>query len=201
MDNQQERRLLIDTGWTVGVIESEGWVSLIKQKQRNRDYLRPVIGVKNTDPTILDKVGTILHHHEIGFYRTGKFTGLAKNSPDIPYRKLHEEIHIRGLLRCKSVIEKLLIPYMNSEKIEQVRILKQFIDYRLSATDSSRTPFGEFEWECFKKIQWLNAPIRKRLFLVANESSTTVRQEPIIGYDTVCSEVKTSEVGRNVQPV
>lgn len=150
-DNQQET-LDFDIGWLVGVWESEGWFSLracYLDGERLQRY-RPECGVTNTDPEVLDNIERILKRLGLPYWRT--------KWQEVKGQKSRSMIRVDGMQRCKRLMDRLA-PFFQSKR-DRAKIVKDFIDYRLSLP--GKAPYGEKEHQWFAALAELNAPISRR---------------------------------------
>lgn len=144
MDNQQER-LIADANWLAGVWESEGSFTLSKQNVagRNRVRYRAICSVVNTDPDFMNAVINILKKNYLAFY-THKRTPKGKRT--------RVDLNIYGIKRVNRFLE-FIMPYLRS-KIARAKMLKHFIDYRLSV--DIHTHYGVYEETLYKRMKELN---------------------------------------------
>jgi|GEM_PF-7079752 len=129
MDNQQER-LEIQKSWFAGFFEAEGWICLMKVKQKYKgemvDRYVPVSGICNTDFTILEKCKTLLDEFNIGYH-------LAFQNPRKKgYKKLWQ-MNFSGLKRCSQLLSWIL-PYMWGDKTERGQKVLEFCEMRKEKT-------------------------------------------------------------------
>ena len=138
MDNQQETLDPFKLGWIVGVIEGEGTIGIHNGAGKgSAASYKPVIKIFNTDKDFIARCHEYLEEFGIPHYiyiSNPKIVRLNKR-----YRELYQ-VTIAGFKRVKIATE-ILKPEMFSSKSEQLRILTELVNDRLS-TPMTRQNFG-----------------------------------------------------------
>lgn len=146
-DNQQVKSLF-DIGWISAMIDGEGWLIFNKQKLPSQNYRYvPVIGINNTSLKLVDKMCEILDEWQIGYWR-------GKRNFKNPRWKRQYIIRISGFKRCMKLLP-LLEEYL-VDKNEQAKLLREFIEYRLSLPNIHFNKCGEKEEAYRQRLQQLN---------------------------------------------
>jgi len=164
MGNQQER-LEIDLAWLTGLIEGEGWISLIcyKSNQKNGKYTRALkgnIGVVNCDIVIMDKIKSILDNLDIK-YRYN-FRKAAIGSDGIS-RKAKVEISVENQASLRK-LANTIYPYMIGEKRHRVTKILEFLDIRASKPRSGKaSKYGKEEFILYREMYGFKGKSRSRI--------------------------------------
>jgi len=143
-DNQQTNSFRI--GWIVGILEGEGWFILDKMWNWNKKWhiYKPMIGMNNTDETIIKQTDDILTEWKVGHH-------ITKRNMKYPWKDQWQLI-IFGMKRCTSLLE-IILPYMSAKK-KQAQLLMDFIEYRETKTSHDR--HGKVETAFYEKLKGLN---------------------------------------------
>lgn len=164
MGNQQER-FEIDLSWLAGIIEGEGWVSLIlysnQQKKGNKTpAFTPCIGVTNCDINIINKVKELFDKLNIVYrYQTRKAHIGKDGSP----RKEKYEISAISKKNVR-VLGNAILPYMYGEKKERVKKVLQFLDLRDSKPSSgNNSSYGIEEFEIYNSLYSYKGKSRSKI--------------------------------------
>lgn len=165
MDNQQERIFAI--GWVTGILEGEGWIMFVRRPayKNNRESFRPVVGVRNTNMALMDRLAGYLDMFGLPYYVQS--TQYVKH----PEWKKQRTIYITGMKRVKKFVE-MFIPYLVSKK-RQAEIAKELIDYRFSVPVA--TKYSETEFRLFDELKSLNRKGNPQRLYVEGESQDKVR--------------------------
>lgn len=137
-DDQQVRRSF-DLGYLAGIIDGEGSVMMIQQREKRNRYIKangevsvydgrfftPSVTISNTNPGIIENI------HQ-AMTRLGIPHHIQAEHPDYRERgwKVSTKIVTRGWKRVKRLIELLTPVYM--EKGKQLGLLSQLISLRFS---------------------------------------------------------------------
>lgn len=164
MGNQQER-FDLDLAWLTGLIEGEGWVSLIyyKSNQKNGNYtpaLKGNIGVVNCDFIIMDKIRSILEKLEIKYrYNMRKaFIGSDGRS-----RKAKIELSVESREPLRKLAETIH-PFMIGEKKYRVSKIIEFLNLRESKPRSGPTSkYGKEEFLLYKEMYSYKGKSRSKI--------------------------------------
>lgn len=164
MGNQQER-FDIDLAWLTGIIEGEGWVSLIfyKSNQKNGTYtpaLKGNIGVVNCDFKIMNKVKSILEllNIKIRYNHRKSFTGSDGSS-----RKEKVEISVENRSSLRKLCETIH-PYMIGDKKQRVECILEFLSIRESKPKSGiKSKYGKEEFTLYKKMYSYKGKSRSKI--------------------------------------
>jgi hypothetical protein len=154
MDNQQER-FELDLAWLAGILEGEGWVSLVLVKGNQKNKLRPTpsyhpnIGMVNCDFKIMDKVEEILIRLNIKFRKCHRKPYVGS---DGSARK--EKVEISFITHdCMRRFINIIFPYLIGEKKERCIKLLEYLDIRSKKPKSGiNARYGEEEYEVYKSL-------------------------------------------------
>lgn len=147
-----------ELGRFVCAIETEGHITLAWGKRGNGTIqLSPRIGFCNKDKELIDEIQRISYSLGIGTYI---------------YRQSNKMYRLvwQGMKRVKKVLD-LIIPHLVI-KVDQAKLLKKFVDYRLSLPNMYQKMYGQFEKDLFLQIRKLNGKGRNptKQFLLAFEN-------------------------------
>lgn len=132
MDNQQEILIEADAGWLAGMIEGDGYITLITQK--NADVKRnsglvvaPKVGITNQDGLIIEKAVRLFK--QLG----ASGTYLVTEKMNIPGRKLNADVLHLSTARLSAVYKILvsILPHLAGQKAGRARLLLEFVESRL----------------------------------------------------------------------
>lgn len=132
MDNQQER-FELELAWLAGIIEGEGWISLMLVKSAKKNGISlpayvPNIGLVNTDLSIVEKAEELFN--KLGLkYR--KQLRKAYVGSDGASRKEKKEISIATHENFK-ILAKAIYPFMVGIKKQRIEKVLKFIELRAS---------------------------------------------------------------------
>ncbi len=144
-DNQQER-LSFQIGYLLGIIDGEGHLGLRSQRQRGGTLqISPVLQIVNCEKELIDLVAGYMKELGLPVY--------------IVYRKSNKLHHrdtyailLKGMKRLSKVLEVIMkYPFV---KYKRAKVLKEYIDYRLSRPKKEK--YTEKEMEFFKRMTILN---------------------------------------------
>lgn len=164
MGNQQER-FDLDLAWLTGIIEGEGWVSLVyyKSNQKNGNYtpaLMGNIGITNCDFLITEKIRSILDVLEVK-YRYN-FRKAAVGSDGIS-RKAKVEVYVTSQQSLKK-LAKTIFPFMIGEKKNRVLKLLEFLDIREKKGKSGiMSKYGKEEFLLYKEMYTYKGKSRSKI--------------------------------------
>ena len=164
MDNQQER-FDLELPWFTGIIEGEGWVSLIfyKSNQKNGKHtpaLKGNIGVTNTDFIIMDKVAEILKRYSIKYRYNYRKACIGSDNVS---RKAKIELSVENQKSLR-LLCNLLLPYMVGEKKSRVLNLIQFLNIRDSKPRSGpASKYGKEEFMHYKQMYKFKGKSRSKI--------------------------------------
>ena len=161
MGNQQETASESELGWLAGIIDGEGYIGLIMEKQTrvNNERIVPQLHITNCDEAIVLRARDIMRKLGVNPYiRASKSKGVKR---DI-YRLQTKRYAV--LLRLLTI----LCPYMTGEKQERGEFVREFCEVRLGTPRQGiKKPHTPRELEIYEHCK----PIQKR------GSSETIRQE------------------------
>jgi hypothetical protein len=151
MGNQQER-FDIELSWLTGIIEGEGWISLIVYKNRQRYHkdkenytlaFTPNIGMANCDFIIVDKVKSLFDRLGIKYRYQLRKSHVGK---DGICRKDKAEISVISQKNIRILAEAIL-PFMIGEKKNRLLKVLEFLDLRASkAKTGPNSKYGKEEF-------------------------------------------------------
>jgi hypothetical protein len=135
-DNQQVRRAFM-RGYLAGMIDGEGSIMMIKERERRARYVRkngeismykhtfyvPAISISNTNREIINTIHTYLTEFNIAHYVVPEHQDFRDKG-----WKTSKKILIRGWKRCKAFIEKISFEFLAKSK--QLDLMKQLIEIR-----------------------------------------------------------------------
>jgi hypothetical protein len=143
LDNQQEK-MISDLSWLAAAWESEGHFTLSWQKLHGQfDRVRPICGLTNTDLIFINEAISILKKYDLSYYV------ITRNGTN----RLRYDVHIWGIKRVHRFLNAIY-PYLRSKK-DRAKILKDFVDFRLSLK-KSKEPYGEYEISLYNQLKELN---------------------------------------------
>lgn len=146
-DNQQAKPNLFELGRISALIDGEGWLIFNRQALPSKRFRYvPVIGMNSTSKRLADEMDSTLQKHGIGLWR-----GMRNFSN--PNHKMQYMIRVQGFKRCLRLLE--LFGEFLVEKLEQARLLKEYIKYRLQLPPQS--PCGEKEEAYRQRLMKLNS--------------------------------------------
>ncbi len=142
MDNPQVTEFEI--GWLIGIFDGEGCYTLAKTTRHGSATITPGIKFVNTNFEIVEEVCKILTAVGVGHY--------VYNSWRTKNQKAGKRIEILGLLRIKKFFD-IFFSKMRC-RIDQAKILKEFVDLRLSK--AKRSPYADDEYSMYFLLRDLN---------------------------------------------
>jgi hypothetical protein len=164
MDNQQER-FEFDLAWFAGIIEGEGWVSLIirrslKKSGKYNPAFIPVIGVVNTDDLIMDKIEYVLNILGVNYFTQKRKSFIGKDNIS---RKSRREITISSNKNVR-ILSTNIYPFMIGEKKSRLEKLTQFLDLRDSKPKSGiNSGYGEHEFKIYNELYSFKGKSRSKI--------------------------------------
>jgi len=164
MGNQQER-FDLDLAWLTGIIEGEGWISLIyyKSNQKNGNHtpaLMGNIGVTNCDFIIMEKVKSILDALDIK--HRYNFRKAAVGSDGIS-RKAKIELSVTSQKPLRK-LANIILPFMVGEKKNRVIKLLEFLDIRQRRGKSGKaSKYGKEEFTLYKEMYTYKGKSRSKI--------------------------------------
>lgn len=164
MGNQQER-FELELSWLAGIIEGEGWISLIlyknnQKKGNSTPAFTPCIGMCNTDMLIVDKVKHMFEKLGIKFRYQTRDKGIG--SDGIRRKKLAE---ISVVSKCNiRILANAILPYMIGDKKNRVEKVLKFLDLRDSKPRSGpNSSYGNEEFEIYKSLYTFTGKSRSKI--------------------------------------
>lgn len=164
MGNQQER-FDLDLAWLAGLIEGEGWVSLIyyKSNQKNGSYtpaLKGNIGVVNCDLIIMDKIKSIFDI--LGIKYRYNFRKACVGSDGISRKeKIELSVESHGSLRK---LATTILPFMIGEKKNRLMKILEFLDIREKKGKSGKlSKYGKEEFTLYKEMYSYKGKSRSKI--------------------------------------
>jgi len=164
MDNQQER-FDLRMAWLAGIIEGEGWITLMKRRvhQKNDKYTigyTPNIGMTNTDFDIVSEVRNLFDLLAL-HYRFQTRNG--KIGTDGILRKTRYEISVASSRDIKVLISHIL-PYMIGEKRNRIHRLEEFFKVRESkGIKGPQSKYGNEEESIYKELYSFRGKSRSKI--------------------------------------
>jgi hypothetical protein len=164
MGNQQER-FDLELSWLAGIIEGEGWVSLIlytsRQKKGNHTLaFTPCIGMCNCDFLIMDKVKHLFeklgikYRYQIRKDQIGK-DGIARK------KKAEISAISRDNIR---ILSNAILPFMIGEKKERIKKVIEFLDLRESKPRSGpNSIYGKAEMDIYLSMYGYKGKSRSKI--------------------------------------
>jgi len=156
-ENQQER-LPYEVAYLFGIIDGEGSYQLYSDinKQRRR-YWSPALTISNADPRIIDLCVTGLKKMNVAYHIwTPKIRGKEKHTL---YR-----LYVKGIKRMKVFLEQAV--HIEHAKLDRAKLLKEFVDLRLSVDTKDRfregTSYTEKECAIKNRLSSLNKEYNSR---------------------------------------
>lgn len=153
MDNQQER-FEKRMSWLAGIIEGEGWITLMRrlvhQKNKKKTIcFTPNIGMTNCDKFIVNEVKNLFDSLNL-HYRFQ--TRIGKIGSDGILRKTRFEISIASMRDIKTLANRIL-PYMIGEKKNRVHKLFEYFDVReRKGKKGPNSKYGYEEEKIYKEL-------------------------------------------------
>lgn len=164
MGNQQER-FEIDLSWLAGILEGEGWVSLIvyKSNQKNGKHtlaFSPNIGITNTDMLIMGEVERL-------FKKIGLKYRYQVREPSVGFdgvaRKKKAEISVISHQSTKILISSMF-PYMVGEKKGRMLKLLEFFKIRaLKPRSGPASKYGKEEMDLYLSMYSYKGKSRSKI--------------------------------------
>lgn len=151
MGDQQER-LEWEISWLSAIVESEGWISLVRnsafQKGKRRYKYEPIFGICNTDIKLINECKRILDKYGIEYnFVKRKGSTIAKTvTPSLARYEI--------ILRCIPRVEKalnLIYPYLIGIKKFRAKKILDFMEIRRNKTRKN-SPYGDEEHKLYKEI-------------------------------------------------
>lgn len=164
MGNQQER-FEIDLAWLTGLIEGEGWVSILyyKSNQKNNTYtpaLKASIGVVNCDFLIMNKIMSILTNLDIKFRKNLRKAAIGSDGIS---RKEKLEIYIDNQHSLKK-LANVILPFIIGEKKFRVEKVIQFLQIRqLKGRSGKNSKYGKEEFLLYKEMYSYKGKSRSKI--------------------------------------
>lgn len=168
MGNQQER-FEIELSWLAGIIEGEGWISLVVYKNRQRYHqdkdnftlaFTPNIGMVNCDLVIVDKVKSIFDMLEIKYRYQLKKAYIGKDNIS---RKEKGEISVISQKNIR-ILANSIIPYMIGEKKNRLMKVLEFLDLRASKPRSGpNSKYGKEEMDIYYSLYSYKGKSRSKI--------------------------------------
>lgn len=164
MGNQQER-FELDISWLTGIIEGEGWISLIyfKRDQKNGNYTRaltPNIGVVNCDALIINKVKELFELLNIKYRYQIRKSFIAKDGST---RKEKYEISVAAHSSVKKLIHSIF-PYMIGDKKNRALKLLDFLKIRENKPRTGKfSKYGKEEFLLYKEMYSYKGKSRSKI--------------------------------------
>ncbi len=156
MDNQQER-LIRDKSWFVGILEGEGWFSMVKGRTGITRFT-PSLGICNTDSLIINELERILKEKEIVF----KTYSVKPRMSKVKMCKPSWQLMISGQKRCIPFLEWIM-DELRGEKKKKAELILEYCNLRKQSVKGfCGIPYSERENEICLELR----------------SSTTIRQTP-----------------------
>jgi hypothetical protein len=153
MDNQQER-FDLRLAWLAGIIEGEGWVSLVLVKSLKRDkrsypaYV-PNMGLTNTDISMVEEAEKIFNHLSIKYRSQIRKAYVGKDGIS---RKEKKEISV-ATHESFSVLAKAIRPYMVGEKKYRIDKVMRYLEIRSSKPRSGKgSRYGQEEHDIYLSL-------------------------------------------------
>ena len=132
--------------WLAGFIDGDGTITLNKQRMsKDRIIYTPLVGVTNTDHSLIEEVAEVLTELEIGYYICQHKTknGIAK------------KLFTKGFKRVKKLLP-LIIPELRGKKKQQAVLLLEWINSR--AQTGNNNTYTDNELLLFAQIKELKKP-------------------------------------------
>jgi hypothetical protein len=164
MGNQQER-FELELSWLAGIIEGEGWVSLIlyknhQKKGNSTPAFTPCIGVCNTDMIIIDKVKKMFEKLGIKYRYQKRDKGIGLDGIS---RKEIAEISVVSKCNIR-ILSNAIFPYMIGEKKNRVKKVLEFLELRDSKPHSGpKSSYGFEEFEIYKSLYCFTGKSRSKI--------------------------------------
>lgn len=155
----------IDLAWLAGIIEGEGWVSLILYKNRqakghHTPNFTPNIGMVNCDKAITNKVKFLFDALGITYRIQHRKAYIGSDGIS---RKEKVEISIISHKNIRPLAEAIS-PFMVSEKKERLNKLLEFLDIRKAKPKSGpNSKYGAEEFEIYKSLYSYKGKSRSKI--------------------------------------
>jgi len=161
----QQERFEIELSWLAGIIEGEGWISLLlyknnQKKGNSTPAFTPCIGMCNTDMIIVDKVKQMFEKLGIKYRYQRRYKGIG--SDGIKRKELAE---ISVISKCNiRILANAIIPYMIGEKKNRVEKVLKFLDLRDSKPRSGpNSSYGSEEFEIYNSLYSYTGKSRSKI--------------------------------------
>lgn len=164
MDNQQER-FENRIAWLAGIIEGEGWVTLMKRLVHQKNDKKticytPNIGMTNSDKIIVDEVRDLF---DILGLKYRYQTRIGKVGSDGILRKTRHEISTASSRDIKT-LSKYILPYMIGEKKNRIHRLYEFFQVRArKGTKGPMSKYGNEEEKIYKELYSYKGKSRSKI--------------------------------------
>lgn len=170
--NQQER--LMNLAWLAGFFEGEGSVSLV---QGSGNRIMPRVHIINSDWELMEEWSKCWK--ELG---VGNYVQLRKVYDPLKHKQT-KQVLICGVKRVNNFC-KLLRPFLRGHKLEVLKVVEEYTDYRLSLPNGAHgAKYGTLDYEYRDRVRALNkkGPL---------ESSETTRQPSLVASEDIVQAVQ-----------
>lgn len=166
MDNQQETL----KAYIAGLMDGEGSFYLYRLPYKKRFQYRAYVVFTNCDPTLIKKVIDFCRYNQINYHVN---TDIRQKGHKICYNfaVTSQDSRIRFI--------DLILPYMNGEKVEHARLVRDFLIlrklYRPTRTKQDH-PDTITIYEQYKKLKGSSETTRKAPVIFLKQDEDIVRQ-------------------------
>jgi len=150
MDNQQEILTDSEAGWLAGIIEGDGYITIITQKnakvKRNSGLVvAPKIGITNQDGLIIERASDLFK--KLGASGIWLVTEKAKDCS----HKINADILHLSTARISACYKILImiLPHLAGQKAGRARLLLKFVESRLA---HKHFPYNADELQIIKQF-------------------------------------------------
>lgn len=175
MGNQQER-FELELSWLAGIIEGEGWISLLlyknnQKKGNSTPAFTPCIGMCNTDMIIVEKVKSMFQKLGIKYRYQKRYKGIGSDGVS---RKELAEISVVSKCNIR-ILGNAILPYMIGEKKNRVELVMKFLDLRDSKPSSGPySSYGNEEFAIYETLYSYKGKSRSKILNDYTPESTLV---------------------------
>lgn len=130
----------VERGYFAGIIDGEGHIRIVRSKQKGGDYYAPLIGITNTDKSLIDKCMQI--------FKSGRF--YMKRQKDLKHKLTYVYViaSVKGVKQILTQIVDVL-----TVKKQRAELVLEFIKVK-----ETKIAFGIHprEIELYEKVRHLN---------------------------------------------
>lgn len=128
-------------GYFAGIIDGEGHICIVRSKQKGGIYYAPIIGITNTDQSLIDKC--------IEIFKTGRYYSQKMKNPKHKTKLVYNIGSVKGVKQILTqIIDELTV------KKKRAELVLEFIKVKESKTGYGVHPR---EIDLYEKMRTLNA--------------------------------------------